>query len=87
MTGVQTCALPIFPQGDGSGRIFLQALQEMSRESNTEYMPLFQTYMRSEESRVGKECRSGGWRYEEKKKSRRIIGEEGDKCRRLLTME
>src|SRR5687768_6755532 len=60
VTGVQTCALPISSVAD--------AITE-----GTSTMKLFTTDLttgqagvRSEERRVGKECRSGWWRYQRK---------------------
>src|SRR5690606_39930369 len=75
VTGVQTCALPIFeqncaachsvkgrggmvgPQLDGVGNWGVKALVEKILIPNRNITQAFRTY-RSEERRVGKECRS-----------------------------
>src|SRR5256884_2566142 len=76
VTGVQTCALPIFPRRTarpvkGARRAFILTLDSPSRpieshreRSETKYSeasfrscPVF-SWWRSEERRVGKECRS-----------------------------
>src|SRR5947209_15559902 len=54
VTGVQTCALPIFPS---SSRSTPPAAALVPREPATTFRPL-PRYTRSEERRVGKECRS-----------------------------
>src|SRR5439155_16634389 len=63
VTGVQTCALPIFSQRPTStrvvGSIRIPISSKSSRAAQT----------RSEECRVGKECRSRWSRYHEKKKT------------------
>src|SRR5437762_12858377 len=57
VTGVQTCALPIFFAGRGIG-----ACQRTACGAWVESAPV----RRSEERRVGKECRYPGWRAKEK---------------------
>src|SRR6266513_4979218 len=64
VTGVQTCALPILPDGE-----FFTAPLEDSVEGEVS----FHLPARSEERRVGKECRSRWWPYHQKKKSNRYI--------------
>src|SRR6266516_5819607 len=58
VTEVQTCALPIYRQGDacGRGRVSPSAARRQCADE------------RSEEGRVGKECRSRWAPYHEKKK-------------------
>src|SRR5438552_15183961 len=67
VTGVQTCALPIFRGKIGSAarrrHPGVQAAAPLDAAVRTRY--------RSEERRVGKECRSRWWRCREKKKSNR----------------
>src|SRR6266849_9409015 len=58
VTGVQTCALPIFDRRDSAGAD-LRPRTHRRRESADR---------RSEERRVGKECRSRWWPYHYKKK-------------------
>src|SRR5688572_31431399 len=69
VTGVQTCALPIFQQGalgenyitarryDEAERALLDALQKKPDLLTARFNPGL-VYERSEERRVGKECRS-----------------------------
>src|SRR5436305_3901321 len=63
VTGVQTCALPISSRAPASSRrsdsVSLLAVSSMSHRERKS---------RSEERRVGKECRSRWWPYHEKKK-------------------
>src|SRR5687768_18420311 len=77
VTGVQTCALPIYLSSmsledcnlQNNGQSFSRSfplLQKLSAEQTTN--------QRSEERRVGKECRSRWWRYHEKKQEE--IGEQ-----------
>src|SRR5438552_6276985 len=61
VTGVQTCALPIF---HGSGPRSGLARTAAHRQSPNSESAGFQLRGRSEERRVGKECRSG-WSPEE----------------------
>src|SRR5437773_5046746 len=78
VTGVQTCALPIFASsstggskaGSGSGRGSMRLLIGWSgrvlehRHSRDQGKPGESSYpIRSEERRVGKECRSRWWTY------------------------
>src|SRR5438034_9777013 len=65
VTGVQTCALPILPRAPG---IRVQHVQVMAVERATR-QPDF--LLRSEERRVGKECRSRWSPYHEKKNKER----------------
>src|SRR5438270_12261477 len=60
VTGVQTCALPISRQGRGDLALVVPAYSVSQREQ-----PAFVAAagVRSEERRVGKECRSGCWSY------------------------
>src|SRR5438067_5202944 len=69
VTGVQTCALPIFvDDGSGMDRDTLdQALRLGSLTQRDEAVDLGK---RSEERRVGKECRSRWSPYHEKKKKK-----------------
>src|SRR5215510_4788495 len=61
MTGVQTCALPIYgPLGIASGFLAVDLLTERGAAA----------VRRSEERRVGKECRSGWSPYHSKKKKK-----------------
>src|SRR3546814_4366558 len=67
VTGVQTCALPIFWHGRGTGRDHAPDLPQASRSRVS--------WRRSEERRVGKECVRrvdlGGRRIIKKKKTRK----------------
>src|SRR5690348_18420733 len=79
VTGVQTCALPICEErlGRPDGRL---PVDEVRRRLRQEVLrgPADQDLgglhpavgLRSEERRVGKECRSRWWPYHEKKKKR-----------------
>src|SRR5438034_10873371 len=62
VTGVQTCALPIYDQGR-RGRPAHGALRRRRRPGPRR---------RSEERRVGKECRSRWSAWHEKKKTKRL---------------
>src|SRR5688572_33498112 len=87
VTGVQTCALPIFfypssPAGQGlwrsgSGRGNGSSRWDppcgSPRSHPFKWLPPGHPIRRSEERRVGKECRSRWSPYHEKKKIRRII--------------
>src|SRR5687768_18099240 len=70
VTGVQTCALPIF--GDERVHIiYRRALVAEILQRRHELEPMLRAYRdgtRSEERRVGKECRSRWSPYHEKKK-------------------
>src|SRR5438046_6159823 len=67
VTGVQTCALPIY----GDERLLCK---DGRHESVRVFGPrersrvMFHDPLRSEERRVGKECRSRWWQYDYKKK-------------------
>src|SRR5439155_17610281 len=67
VTGVQTCALPIWPFNDirfGAGEMVIESAQEGQLRGRLDFGPDFQLALkRSEERRVGKECRSGWWPY------------------------
>src|SRR5690606_39997732 len=75
VTGVQTCALPIClapcardsPQKRPAGRWFPREFDDKPL-----FPPVRQRWGRSEERRVGKECRSGGAPSHGKKKSRAV---------------
>src|SRR2546430_4316440 len=75
VTGVQTCALPIFSfvnnvwntayAGIARSNVLLEALQADAKldsthtiEGEARFLRAFYYYLRSEERRVGKECRS-----------------------------
>src|SRR5438046_5467835 len=69
VTGIQTCALPIWP-----AKVAPSSRGRVGRGRHPPYRSLrIQLGMRveSEERRVGKECRSRGWREREKKKGRK----------------
>src|SRR5437868_12067623 len=87
VTGVQTCALPIFgvleEQRRGVRRVERQAPLERTVQDDAERVdvgadvavpprPFGRAVLRrrSEERRVGKECRSWGWSEDEKKNDR-----------------
>src|SRR5688500_19175632 len=59
VTGVQTCALPI--------SACRRAQRSSARSSVSRFWRGFPRVARSEERRVGKECRSGGTQHNEKK--------------------
>src|SRR5438132_13004449 len=71
VTGVQTCALPISVYLDVSLAHRL-ALQEVDGGEKSGVASLsereFEVFLRSEERRVGKECRSWGWPCHYRKK-------------------
>src|SRR5689334_25415926 len=79
VTGVQTCALPIWlPSGNTTTRITprAQATGKLSRKSSNARAisnRQWSSAQRSEERRVGKECRSRWSLYYEKKKRLTII--------------
>src|SRR2546427_3168876 len=67
VTGVQTCALPIYTSGISGGNIILLAMgagedgalyAANMDTSATTGAAVYNLYRRSEERRVGKECRS-----------------------------
>src|SRR5207244_11601499 len=79
VTGVQTCALPIFfVLHDQEIRPEREARREVGQTSGR---PALQQRARSEERRVGKECRSRWARDPSKKKRRRTTRQQGDKRR------
>src|SRR5947209_20371864 len=74
VTGVQTCALPIYSRSKSSairttigGRSCCRCCRSWLRAGRCSGW----TPRRSEERRVGKECRSRWWPYHSKKKKRR----------------
>src|SRR5438132_10854488 len=84
VTGVQTCALPIsLPASatvaqrlEEAGAVLLAKLSLGALAYGDRWFTDRWTKNRSEERRVGKECRSGWWAYHEKKKEK-SMGEEG----------
>src|SRR5258708_31112204 len=59
VTGVQTCALPIFAVGQGQPHPRMSQVERDARESTTSSkLDGGPHQLRSEERRVGKECRS-----------------------------
>src|SRR5438034_4166758 len=78
VTGVQTCALPICPScapGDRSS-VPVVTTSAVGRTAHaTSCSPAAASApSRSEERRVGKECRSGWWANHTKKKEKRRTG-------------
>src|SRR5204862_5510980 len=85
VTGVQTCALPILATPRVMAAVCFQAGSEtaaISRGVATELGPLLNTQgkpevgpfvSRSEERRVGKECRSQRWEDRQKQKTAGIL--------------
>src|SRR5205823_8497568 len=76
VTGVQTCALPICASARASPtRFFMPPEISEGLFSESLSMPTCDssccTRSRSEERRVGKECRSRWWPYHKKKKERK----------------
>src|SRR5204862_5948945 len=63
VTGVQTCALPISHDNDGGRRTFRGRCRDRGRHLDRRL-----DVDRSEERRVGKECRSRGWLWQKRKK-------------------
>src|SRR5205823_7274863 len=64
VTGVQTCALPIFGAGNRRGRTVSRGLPWLPHDSgprSSRSDSCRGSNSRSEERRVGKECRSGWW--------------------------
>src|SRR6267378_4843304 len=76
VTGVQTCALPIALPGE------LRVLKAAERSLNGQRRGL-RAVMRSEERRVGKECRSRWSPYDEKKNPEHEHDDGGDRAARL----
>src|SRR5689334_25410972 len=84
VTGVQTCALPIFTRVDAqlrdarAGHFQRHAVVEMNVR-HQRHMDLAHDFLggahtlRSEERRVGKECRSGWWAYDEKENDAAVL--------------
>src|SRR5690606_41028982 len=72
VTGVQTCALPIYPWVahfvDGVMTDTIWTPRYANAPSVAVYLDNGELLLRSEERRVGKECRSRGSREHEKKK-------------------
>src|SRR5699024_12625904 len=87
VTGVQTCALPISPVLQSrieSVRQFRLASRKQATQESAATPALFQERRqpevpRSEERRVGKECRSRWSAAEEKKKQKTARGGQGTK--------
>src|SRR5688572_33369082 len=85
VTGVQTCALPIFRSGGGSAvlarvgaRLIGHCGTSLTVRCGTSPACRCDTSVaagrrRSEERRVGKECRSRCWPYHQKKKAPRCV--------------
>src|SRR5205809_7600481 len=83
VTGVQTCALPILALDAEQLVLLTRMVRLLSGIKPIELAVIFGDellhqirvhQMRSEERRVGKECRSGWWRYYVKKKEGNIAG-------------
>src|SRR5437762_12676958 len=69
VTGVQTCALPI-----SNGQAGRESLKAYSKVSNLSIpITTMQHWLRSEERRVGKECRARWSAYNSKKKDNREV--------------
>src|SRR5207237_6010730 len=65
VTGVQTCALPIYVL---RLQLMMQDLLDLSRAEDTRSLIRSDRIdLRSEERRVGKECRCRGWQGDSKK--------------------
>src|SRR5690349_23407464 len=81
VTGVQTCALPIYPLGRGQeiAHVLCQGgIRTAVHGAIAKFIPVYEDYgyqfpgwepydaraTRSEERRVGKECRSRWWPYQ-----------------------
>src|SRR5437879_11876858 len=73
VTGVQTCALPIYVK-TAQKETIAEKSPGASRSRTVPSVRPEQPFVRkrrSEERRVGKECRSRWWRYDEKEKKKR----------------
>src|SRR5690625_7912338 len=80
VTGVQTCALPILKNAirifrHNTSKPWLEHLASDKYLSEQKYYDLYEKLLRSEERRVGKECRSRWGRDHEKKKGRDTSGD------------
>src|SRR5690606_39750067 len=84
VTGVQTCALPIFSMPNRFGKLLTPRVfrvrsalifQLNAMPMNIWGLPVKPTYSRSEERRVGKECRSrrSAKHYKKKKERRSMV--------------
>src|SRR5437868_15479301 len=75
VTGVQTCALPICADGRGGrwGNATLVALRLQRKIIRAHPARAGDSAVRSEERRVGKECRCRWAPYDSKKKERNIV--------------
>src|SRR5438270_12580664 len=81
VTGVQTCALPI--STDGAGQVlWTEQLNRWVVTGQSEP----ETAVRSEERRVGKECRSRGWTYHYEKKMSELYDSFGVYVRIVVTV-
>src|SRR5690625_7936411 len=72
VTGVQTCALPISSCKEiqhllTRSRVVCGTVASLSGQDEIFDLIDFDRIVRSEERRVGKECRSGGWSWARKK--------------------
>src|SRR5438876_10503517 len=93
VTGVQTCALPIC-RADRASKRWIYFFGEGGAEGNAGMRDLLggkgaglAEMVRSEERRVGKECRSWWWAYHSKKKESGAGSENSDRAsgeRRLV---
>src|SRR5438445_13644704 len=73
VTGVQTCALPILLVADGGADAVAEALQAGALDAMMS--PVHFGELRSEERRVGKECRARWAPDQEKKKKDKLDNE------------
>src|SRR5690349_24945531 len=69
VTGVQTCALPISGGTHGDALTPAKGVRAMATDNENATRDVRDNVERSEERRVGKECRSRGWRDRPKQKS------------------
>src|SRR5436190_19064704 len=83
VTGVQTCALPICIQHAGQTADQHRRQGHFPRVRHADLRSGGESDGRSEERRVGKECRSRWWPYHEKKKREKqeITNIEGEEYR------